>query len=77
MSQNEQILDWLRQGRSITPREAILNFNCYRLAARISELRDRGLAEGFRILTFHDEDEEGKRKPYARYVLMEKGEDNG
>jgi hypothetical protein len=43
-SQRAAILAWLKAGRSITPAEAIAWFNCYRLAARIYDLRLAGYA---------------------------------
>ena len=42
MSQNDQILHHLKSGQSITATQAISLFNCYRLAARIDELRKKG-----------------------------------
>ena len=41
-SQNAQILYYLKQGRTITPLEALHMFGCFRLAGRIFELRDDG-----------------------------------
>ena len=42
MSQNEQILHYLRYGRKITPIAALRLFGCLRLAARVYELRQQG-----------------------------------
>ena len=42
MSQNEQILQHLRAGRPLTPYEALDAFGCFRLAARVEELRRAG-----------------------------------
>ena len=42
MSQKEAILDWLKSGRTITQREALAQFGCWRLASRISDLRREG-----------------------------------
>lgn len=41
-SQNERILDYLKQGYAITAVEALGMFGCFRLAARISDLRRIG-----------------------------------
>lgn len=41
-SQNEQILQHLKRGRKITPLDALEKFGCFRLAARISDLRKDG-----------------------------------
>ena len=41
-SKKSQILDWMKQGRSITPKEAIEVFHCYRLSAVIFDLKKEG-----------------------------------
>jgi hypothetical protein len=43
-SQDDLILAHLKAGESITPLEALEKFGCFRLAARISTLRQRGYA---------------------------------
>lgn len=43
MSQTRQIREHLESGRSITPREALRLYGCFRLGARIWDLRDAGL----------------------------------
>lgn len=42
-SQTHQISRWLRAGRSITPIQALEKFGCFRLSARIDNLRKAGL----------------------------------
>ena len=42
MSQNNDILRHLKTGNSITPIDALNLFGCFRLAARIYELRTQG-----------------------------------
>jgi len=42
MSQNKMILDHLLEGRTLTSLEALKLFGCFRLSARISELKDKG-----------------------------------
>lgn len=42
-SQRKQIKAWLLTSRSITQIEAIEKWKCYRLAARICELRKEGM----------------------------------
>lgn len=76
MSQKTEILEYLKSGKSITPLEALSMFGCFRLAARISEIRDIGLNEGFTIKTesFMIRDRHGEAKPVARYVLMYNGQ---
>ena len=61
MSQNQEILDWLKR-RSITPMDAMVVLNCYRLAARVKDLRD----QGWNIETEMEKHENGK---HARYYL--------
>lgn len=41
MSQESQIIRHLRSGHSLTPLEALKLFGCFRLGARIYELRRR------------------------------------
>lgn len=41
-SQNHQILTYLEQGKPITALEALTMFQCFRLAARIRDLKDAG-----------------------------------
>lgn len=42
MSQNTLILSHLESGEAITPIDALNKFGCFRLAARISDLRKQG-----------------------------------
>ena len=42
LSQTQRILAWMRQGNSITPLEALQRFNCFRLGARISDIKKMG-----------------------------------
>lgn len=41
-SQNTQILKALKKGARITPIDALKRFGCFRLSARISDLRKAG-----------------------------------
>jgi len=41
-SQEKQILDYLKTGKSISPLEALNKFGCMRLASRICDLRRQG-----------------------------------
>lgn len=66
-SQNDAILDALRQRGSLTPLEALQDFGCFRLAARIWELRLEG-----HLIECRWEKRGGKR--YARYVLETPGQ---
>lgn len=62
MTQTETILAHLQSGGSITPIDALREFGCFRLAARIKELRD----SGHDVQTAWDTDGE---KRWARYSL--------
>jgi len=42
MSQTKQILDYLEQGNSLTAIDALNLFGCFRLSARIKDLKDSG-----------------------------------
>lgn len=67
-SQNQQILEYLLEGKSITPIEALNKFGCFRLSARIADLR----AEGYPIHTeLVNEKDNGVNKRYARYMLVQ------
>jgi hypothetical protein len=41
-SQNNQILAHLKSGKTITPLQALWQFNCFRLSGRIHELKSKG-----------------------------------
>ena len=41
-TQNQKILEYLENGKSITNLEALLHLGCGRLASRICELRQQG-----------------------------------
>jgi len=42
-TQNKRIEAYLMSGRTLTPLDALHEFNCFRLSARIYDLRKRGL----------------------------------
>ena len=71
-SQTRLILAYLESGRSITPLDALNLFGCFRLSARIFELREKG----FEIVTDYDETVtvDGDKKRFARYWLKGGGE---
>jgi hypothetical protein len=62
-SQNALIKGWLLNGYSITPMEALNMFGCFRLSARIANLRDEGFAVVTDMVTIND-------KRVARYYLQ-------
>jgi hypothetical protein len=49
MKQTDKILKWMMTEGEITPLDALREFNCMRLAARISDLRKAGHKIGRRI----------------------------
>ena len=57
------VLRHLEKGKTITPMEAIVVYNIWRLAARICELRDAG----HDVITEVRKDERGKK--YGEYRL--------
>lgn len=50
-TQNEQIKAYLTKGKSITPLDALNKFGCFRLSARIKNLRDEGLKIATKYVT--------------------------
>jgi len=62
-SQNALIKGWLLNGYTITQLEALNQFGCFRLAARIADLKDKGLNVVTDMVTL----ENGKR--VARYFV--------
>ena len=41
-SQTDLILEWMLAGNAITPLEALERFKCFRLGARIADIKARG-----------------------------------
>ncbi len=66
MSQNDMILRALRRGRKITQLDALEEFGCFRLGARIQNLRDAG----YKIKTIMVKSANGKR--FAQYCMDRK-----
>jgi hypothetical protein len=64
MTQTEQIRQHLVTGESITPLDALQSYGCFRLAARIDELRKAGL-------DIETVKESRNGKSYARYRIRE------
>ena len=75
-SQCEKILTFLRECGSITPLDAIREFSCLRLGARIWDLKQKG----YKIRTDIEsvKNRYGDTVHYARYTLLEgESEDDG
>ena len=66
MSQTDMVLGYLQKGKTLTPMEALDKFGCFRLAARVHDLRN----SGHNILATDYETPTGKR--VARYSLKVK-----
>ena len=62
LSHEDYILSELIEGRSLTPLEALGMFGCFRLAARISDLRDKGYPIKTEVV-------KKDNKHFARYFL--------
>lgn len=69
MTQNEKILEFMREKGSITPVEAIAELGCMRLAARISDIR----ASGVNVISTMERSKNryGDTVHFSRYRLEE------
>ncbi len=61
-SQTQEIEEYLKKGNSLTPIEALEKFGCFRLGARIYDLKDKGY-EFIVTTVIH-----GKKR-YAQYKM--------
>ena len=64
-SQNESILDHLIEKRTINPLQALSLYGCFRLSARIFDLKERGIN-----IEKHTEKDRNTGKEYAVYTLI-------
>lgn len=62
-SQTARILAYMKRGRTLTPLEALEKFGCFRLGARMWDLKQAGHIVKSRLVEI-----EGKR--VARYLLV-------
>ena len=62
MNQTEMILDYIQKNGSITPLEALQELGCFRLGARVWEIRSSGIPVEMEMV-----EENGKR--YAKYYI--------
>ena len=65
MIQQDAILGYMMQGNSITPLEALSRFGCFRLGARVYDLKKQGF-------DIRSEMVKDNGKHYARYRLVRK-----
>lgn len=64
MSQSDDILRDLKRGQKITPIDALGAYGCFRLGARIYDLRRQGIPVKAEMIT-----DENTGKTFARYSL--------
>jgi hypothetical protein len=62
MTQTQRILIYLQSGKQLTPIDALKKFGCFRLAARIADLRKDGHTIWTNYITENN-------KTYAAYKL--------
>lgn len=69
MTQNQMILEYMREHGSITQQEAYLKLSCMRLPSRIFDLRK----QGYKIIstTARGLNSSGKKVTFAKYELLE------
>lgn len=67
MTQTEKILEFMKENGSITPMDALSEFGCMRLAARISDIR----ADGVNVVSTMEQSKNryGETVRFARYRL--------
>lgn len=68
-TQCEKVLEYMERFGSITQLEALADLGCMRLASRISDLRQRGIAIGRRMKT--GKNRYGESVSFAEYYLEE------
>lgn len=66
-TQNLMILEWLIKHKTITQRQAAEEFNCFRLSARIKDLRDRGAEIETEMVPIKSK---AGHSAYAKYTLL-------
>ena len=69
MSQNDKVLNYLKEHKKITSMDAIRWLKITRLSARISDLRERGI--NIDSETVYKKDEDGNPIHYSVYTLIE------
>ena len=74
MTQEQRVLDYIREHRSITSMQAFTDLKITRLSARIFNLRARGVNIENVSHTFKNG--QGTTTTYTEYVLIE-GKENG
>lgn len=72
MTQCERILRHLQDYGSITQAEAVTEYGCYRLGARIWDLKARGVP--IRSETVTEKNRYGERTSFSKYSLLREGQ---
>lgn len=67
LTQCDKILAYIREHGSITPLDALREFNCMRLASRMSDLKARGYNVKSKMETAKNKN--GEPVSYARYTI--------
>jgi len=65
-SQNERIKKYLQSGRTLTPLDGLHLFNCFRLGARIHDLKNEGIDIETTMIPVTSD---GKTKYVAQYKI--------
>lgn len=68
LSQNDKIINYLKKHGSISQYEATQEIGCYRLPARISDLKKKGYVFKTEIVTTRNRD--GHATNFAKYSLL-------
>lgn len=68
MTQTDMVLRYMQETGSITPWEAMREFGCMRLGARIYDLKRRGVAVRTELIT--EQNRFGKRVQFAKYSVI-------
>jgi len=66
-SQNKRIRKYLESGKSLTSLDALYQFNCFRLGARIHNLKSEGMNIVSEMISITSD---GKVKRIAKYKLV-------
>lgn len=69
MTQTERILQFLKEHKSITQKQAVDEFGCYRLSARIFDLEELG--HRFERESVTHLNRYGDKVTFTRYILKE------
>lgn len=68
MTQTDMVLRYMQETGSITPWEAMREFGCMRLGARIYDLKRRGVAVRTELIT--EQNRFGRKVQFARYSVI-------